>query len=166
MKLEQLFVDQLKGIYWTEEKLAKALPGLGEAASSDELKQAFSSHCQETKNHLARLEKVFGMIDAPAEGKKCAAIAAIADEGQTIIDETEAGTAERDVGLIFASQKAGHYEIATYGCLVQLAQSLGYTDAAEMLSVTLAEEQKADSLLTRIAASLKPGRSQLEIYTH
>lgn len=155
MKLQQLFVDQLQDIYWGEEKLAKAFPRLEEAASSDELKQAFSSHLQETKNHLAKLEKVFGMIDTPAEGKKSAAIGGIVDEGQTIIDETEAGTVERDVGLIIASQKAAHYEIATYGGLVQLARTLGHPDAAEVLSVILAEEQKADSLLTRIAGTLK-----------
>ena len=159
MKLQQLFVDQLQDIYWAEEKLAKALPGLEEAASSDELKQAFSSQLQETKSHLARLEKVFGMIDIRAEGKKCAAIAEIVNEGQTFIRETEASTVERDVGLIFASQKAAHYEIATYGGLVQLARTLGHPDAAETLSVILAEEQKADSLLTRIAGTL-------EIYSH
>lgn len=155
MKLQQLFIDQLQDIYCGEEKLAKALPMLEQAASSDELKQAFSSHLQETKSHLARLDKVFGMIDTPAEEKKCAAIAEIVDEGRTIIDETEAGTVERDVGLIFASQKAAHYEIATYGGLVQLARTLGHPDAAEVLSVILAEEQKTDSLLTRIAATLK-----------
>lgn len=155
MKLELFFVDQLQGIYWAEEKLAKVLPKLEEAASSEELKQAFSSHLQETKNHLARLEKVFGMIDVPMEGKSSPAIVGITDEGQTIIDVTEAGTTERDVGLIFASQKAGHYEIATYGGLVQLARSLGHTDAADILNVILGEEQKADSLLTRIAETLK-----------
>ncbi|HEV2483442.1 MAG TPA: ferritin-like domain-containing protein [Puia sp.] len=156
MKLQQLFVDQLMDIYWAEENLSKLLPKLEEAAGSDELKQAFSSHLQETKNHLARLEKVFGMIDTPAEGKKCAAIAGIADEGQTIIDGTGDGTAGRDIGLIFVSRKAEHYEIATYSGLVPLARTLGYTDAAETLSVTLAEEQKADGLLTRLANTLEP----------
>lgn len=152
-KLEGFFVDQLKDIYWAEQKLVKVLPKLEDAAHSNELKQAFNSHLQETKNHVSRLEKVFDMINTPAEGKKCHAIAGIADEGEEIIDETEDSTAQRDVGLIFAGQKAEHYEIATYGGLVQLARTLGYSDAAEILSVTLAEEKKADSLLTRIAES-------------
>ena len=159
MKLQQLFVDQLQDIYWTEQRLVEVLPKLEVAAWSAELKQAFSSHFEETKTHLSRLEKVFGMINTPVGAKRYTAIAGIADEGQTIIDETEDNTAQRDVGLIFASQKAEHYEIATYGGLVQLARSLGYMDAAEMLSVTLAEEQKADSLLTRIADTL-------EVYSH
>lgn len=159
MKLQQFFVGQLQDIYRAEQKLANVLPKMEEAASSDELKQAFSSHLQETKNHLSRLEKVFRLIDTPAEGRKYSAIAGIADEGQAVIDETEANTTARDIGLIFASQKAEHYEIATYGGLVQLARTLGYTDAAELLSITLAEEQKADGLLTRIADAL-------EVYSH
>jgi len=150
-KLQEFFVDQLKDIYWAEQKLVKTLPKLEEAASSGELKQAFNSHLQETKNHVSRLEKIFDLIGEPAEAKKCHAMAGITDEGEEIIDETEENTAQRDVGLIFAGQKAEHYEIATYGGLVQLARTLGYSEAAEVLGVTLAEEKKADSALTRIA---------------
>ena len=150
-KLQEFFKDQLQDIYWAEQKLVKTLPKLEEAASSNELKQAFNSHLQETKNHVSRLEKVFELIGEPAEAKKCHAIAGIADEGEEIIDETEENTAQRDVGLIFAGQKAEHYEIATYGGLIQLAKTLGYTDAAEILSVTLSEEKNADITLTKIA---------------
>ncbi len=150
-KLQEFFKDQLQDIYWAEQKLVKTLPKLEEAASSAELKQAFNSHLQETKNQVSRLEKVFELIGEPAEAKKCHAIAGIADEGEEIIDETEENTAQRDVGLIFAGQKAEHYEIATYGGLVQLAKTLGYADAAELLSVTLSEEKNADVTLTKIA---------------
>jgi len=150
-KLQEFFVDQLQDIYWAEQRLVKTLPKLEDAASSNELKQAFNSHLQETRNHVSRLEKVFDLIAEPAKAKKCHAIAGITDEGEEIIDETEEHTAQRDVGLIFAGQKAEHYEIATYGGLVQLARTLGYVDIAEILGVTLAEEKKADSLLTRIA---------------
>lgn len=159
MELQQFFVDQLRDIYWAEQRLVKVLPNLEEAAFSSELKQAFSSHLEETKNHMSRLEKVFGILNTPIEGDRSPDIAGIADEGQNIIDESKDSTAERDIALIFVSQKAEHYEIATYGGLVQLARTLGYKDAAEILSVTLAEEKKADSLLTRIVNSL-------EIYTH
>jgi ferritin-like metal-binding protein YciE len=151
-KLQAFFVDQLQDIYWAEQKLVNTLPKMEEAAHSRQLKQAFNSHLQETKNHVSRLEKVFQQIGVPATAKKCPAMAGIVDEGEEIIDETEEGTAQRDVGLIFAGQKAEHYEIATYGGLVQLARTLGYTDAAEILGVTLAEEKKADNSLTRIAA--------------
>jgi ferritin-like metal-binding protein YciE len=78
-------------------------------------------------------------------------MAGIVDEGEDIIDDTEEGTAQRDVGLIFAGQKAEHYEIATYGGMVTLAKTLGYNDAADLLGQTLAEEKEADALLTQIA---------------
>lgn len=150
-KLNEFFIDQLQDIYWAEQKLVKTLPKLEEAAHSAELRQAFNHHLQETRNHISRLEKAFDLIGEPAQSKKCHAIAGIADEGEAIIDETEENTAQRDVGLIFAGQKAEHYEIATYGGLVQLAKTLGYNDVAELLAVTLAEEKNADVTLTKIA---------------
>ena len=152
-KLREFFVEQLQDIYWAEQKLVKTLPKMEEAASSGGLKQAFNGHLQETKNHVSRLEKVFDLIGEPADAKKCHAMAGIVDEGEEIIDETEENTAQRDVGLIFAGQKAEHYEIATYGGLIQLARTLGYDEAAEVMGVTLAEEKKADSKLTQIAES-------------
>lgn len=150
-KLREFFVRQLQDIYWAEQKLVRTLPKMEDAADAPQLKQAFNSHLLETKNHVSRLEMVFDSIGVPASAKECHAMAGIVDEGEEIIDETEEGTPQRDVGLIFAGQKAEHYEIATYGGLVQLARTLGYIDAAEIMGVTLAEEKKADSLLTRIA---------------
>lgn len=150
-KLKSFFIDQLQDIYWAEKKLVKTLPKLEEAATSTQLKTAFSDHLQQTKTHITRLEKVFEMIGEPSNTKKCHAMAGIADEGSDLIDETEEGTAQRDVGLIFAGQKAEHYEIATYGGLKQLAKTLGYHEAAETLDQTLREEKEADALLTRIA---------------
>jgi ferritin-like metal-binding protein YciE len=150
-KLQKFFVDQLKDLYWAEKKLVKTLPKLSEAATSEQLKSAFQDHLIQTKTHVSRLEEVFGIVGEYADAVKCPAIAGIVDEGEDIIDETETGTAQRDVGLIFAGQKAEHYEIATYGGMVQLAQTLGYSDAADLLKQTLAEEKKADELLTGIA---------------
>ena len=83
--------------------------------------------------------------------KKCKAMAGIVDEGEEIIDETDKGSAQRDVGLIFAAQKAEHYEIATYGGLASLARTLGYNHVADLLEKTLLEEMQADEMLTYIA---------------
>ncbi|HVY75332.1 MAG TPA: ferritin-like domain-containing protein [Puia sp.] len=152
-KLQKFFIDQLKDIYWAEKKLVKTLPKLSEAATTPELKQAFDDHLMQTKTHVSRLEEVFAITGEQAVAVKCPAIAGIADEGEDIIDETETGTAQRDVGLIFAGQKAEHYEIATYGGMVQLAETLGYADASELLKQTLSEEKQADELLTSIAES-------------
>ena len=150
-KLKSFFIDGLQDIYWAEKKLVKTLPKLQEAATSSQLKTAFADHLEQTKNHVKRLEKVFELIGEPTNTKKCHAMAGIADEGSDLIDETEEGTAQRDVALIFAGQKAEHYEIATYGGLKQLAKTLGYSEAAETLDQTLTEEKEADALLTHIA---------------
>jgi ferritin-like metal-binding protein YciE len=150
-KLREFFIDQLEDLLWAEKKLVKTLPKLQKAATSAELKDAFGNHLTQTQNHVTRLEQVFGLIGEDVDTTKCAAMAGIVDEGEDIIDETEEGTAQRDVGLIFAGQKAEHYEIATYGGMVTLAKTLGYNDAADLLVQTLEEEKEADNLLTRIA---------------
>lgn len=150
-KLQEFFIDQLQDIYWAERKLVKTLPKLEEAATSQQLKQAFASHLKETEEHVSRLENVFEIIGEEPKAVKCHAMAGIVDEGEDIIDETDDGSSQRDVGLIFAGQKAEHYEIATYGGLIQLAKTLGYNDAAGVMGETLAEEKAADAKLTQIA---------------
>ena len=104
-KLHQFFLDQLQDIYWAEKKLVKVLPKLEEAATSGELKKAFADHLMQTKTHVTRLENVFDMLGEDAKARKCPAMAGIAEEGEEIIDETDEGSAQRDVGLIFAAQK-------------------------------------------------------------
>jgi ferritin-like metal-binding protein YciE len=150
-KLQEFFVDQLQDLYWAEKKLVKTLPKLEMAATSQELKDALRNHYEQTRQHVTRLENVFNMIGEKADATKCPAMAGIVDEGSDIIDDTDEGSAQRDVGLIFAAQKAEHYEIATYGGLVQLAKTLGYNQAATDMSKTLEEEKEADLLLTQIA---------------
>jgi ferritin-like metal-binding protein YciE len=150
-KLHEFFVEQLKDIYWTEKKLVKTLPKLEDAATTPQLQDAFRNHCEQTKQHVSRLENVFSMIGEEADATKCPAMAGIADEGSDIIDDTDSDTAQRDVGLIFAGQKAEHYEIATYGGLIQLAKTLGYNQVANVLGQTLEEEKQADAMLTQIA---------------
>jgi len=152
-KLKEFFLEQLQDIYWAENKLVKTLPKMADAATSDELKAAFESHLTETEGHVSRVEQVFELLGEKAEAKECPALKGIAEEGEDIIDETEEGTAQRDVGLIFAGQKAEHYEIATYGALVQLAKDMGQDQIADLLGQILAEEKKADEKLTELATS-------------
>lgn len=150
-KLKEFFVAQLQDIYWAEKKLVKVLPKLEEAASSLKLKEAIRMHLEDTKTHVNRLINVFDLVDEPVSSKKCPVMSGIADEAEDIIDDTDENTAQRDVGLIFAAQKAEHYEIATYGGLVSLAKTLGYREAADVLEQILSEEKQADILLTMIA---------------
>lgn len=149
--LKEFFVESLQDIYYAEKAITKALPKMMEAATSDELVTAFEDHLAVTQEQVSRLEKVFETIGEKAKAKKCEAIEGLIKESESIIEDTDEGTATRDVGLIMAAQKVEHYEIATYGGLVQLAQTLGQDEAAELLRETLDEEKETDVLLTSIA---------------
>ncbi|HKC36128.1 MAG TPA: ferritin-like domain-containing protein [Chitinophagaceae bacterium] len=150
-QLDKLFTDSLKDIYWAEKHLTKALPKMRKKATTDELKSAIEEHLAQTEEHISRLEQVFDMCGKKAQAKKCDAMEGLTREGDSIIEETEANTMTRDAGIIMAAQKVEHYEIATYGSLVQLAKTLGRNDAAELLHQTLEEEKQADEKLTEIA---------------
>ena len=152
-RLEEFFHDEIKDIYWAEKKLVQTLPKMAKAATSDELKSAFTEHLEQTKEHVTRLEKVFELLGHKPQAKKCEAMEGITEEGASIIEDTEDGTSTRDVALIMAGQKAEHYEIATYGALAQIAKTLGHNDVARILSTTLKEEKETDETLTKLAES-------------
>ena len=122
--LERFFTAQLKDIYYAEQQLMKALAEMKNAATTEELEDAFEDHRKQTERHIQRLEKVFQMIGLEAEGKKCEAMDGLIKEAKSIISETKEGSMTRDAALIIAAQKVEHYEIATYGGLVQLAITL------------------------------------------
>jgi ferritin-like metal-binding protein YciE len=149
--LEDFFVDALKDIYWAEKALTKALPKMAKSATSQELKEAFDQHLEVTKKQIGRLEDVFNQLGKKAQGKKCEAMQGLVDESETIISETKDDTFTRDAALIIAAQKVEHYEIASYGGLVQLARTMNKNGIAKVLEITLNEEKSADELLTRVA---------------
>jgi uncharacterized protein (TIGR02284 family) len=151
--LQEFFVNELKDLLWAEKKLVDTLPKMKEAATSVQLREAFNSHLAQTEGHVQRLEQIFGTLGLEPDTTKCDAMDGIVDEGEEIISDTVEGTATRDVGLIFAGQKVEHYEIASYGGMVNLAKTLGYTEVAELLAMTLTEEKAADDLLTEIAGN-------------
>ncbi len=148
--MDQLFHALLQDVYYAEKELTKALPKMAKEAENDDLKEAFTNHLEETKNHVQRLEKAFEMIGKPAKGKKCDAILGIVAEGKEVIDEVEDADT-LDAGLIASGQAAEHYEIARYGTLCAWARQLGKPQIERLLHETLEEEKKADALLTRIA---------------
>lgn len=148
--LRELFVDSLKDIYWAEKALVKALPKMAKNATSENLILAINEHLAVTNEQVNRLEKVFESIGEKASAKKCDAMEGLIKEGESIVEETEAGPV-RDAGIIAASQKIEHYEIASYGTLAAFAQTLGEDDAVLLLEKTLSEEKEADKLLTEAA---------------
>jgi len=150
--LKDFFIDSLKDIYWAENALVKALPKMAANASSPLLVSAITEHLEITKLQVARLETIFAVLGENAEGKKCEAMAGLLKEGDSILEETVPGPV-RDAGIIAASQKIEHYEIATYGTLCAFAKTLGENDAAQLLTQTLAEEKEADMILSDAAYS-------------
>jgi ferritin-like metal-binding protein YciE len=152
-KLDDLFHDTLKDIYFAEKKILSTLPKMAKAAQSEELKAAFEKHHGETEGQIERLEEVFALIEKKPQGKTCAAIVGITEEGAEIMTEYK-GTPALDAGLLAAAQAVEHYEISRYGTLRTWAEELGLDQAASLLQETLDEEEATDEALTEIAKSV------------
>lgn len=148
--LEELFHDQLRDLYDSEQRLTEALPKMADAASSSDLRQAFEHHLHETEGHVHRLERVFEMIGKDADGKTCEAMKGLLSEGEEITDAKGDATV-RDAAIIAAAQRVEHYEIASYGTARTFAQQLGLDEAARLLQQTLDEEGATDKKLTHLA---------------
>ena len=149
-KLDDLFLETLKDIYYAEKQILRALPKMAKNAQSSELKQAFEAHKQETEGQIERLQQIFEMLDKPARGKTCDAILGLIEEGKEIMEDF-AGSPALDAGIVGAAQAVEHYEIARYGTLKAWAGQLGMKDAVALLDATLQEEMKTDKLLSGLA---------------
>jgi ferritin-like metal-binding protein YciE len=159
--LDALFEDALRDVYYAEKKLTKILPKMAKKAGASELADAFLSHATETEGHVKRLEKIFGMIDKAARGKKCEALEGLSAEGDHVMEEAET-EAVLDAGLIASAQAVEHYEIARYGTLIAWAGQLNMSDAASLLEETLAEEKAADEKLSGLAEKINPMAERAE----
>ncbi|HMF79300.1 MAG TPA: ferritin-like domain-containing protein [Bryobacteraceae bacterium] len=150
--LEDLLVDQLKDLYDAENRLVEALPKMAEAAYTPKLREAFSSHLAETRNHVARLDQAFTALGVPPERETCAAMKGLISEGSQVID-AKGDLVVRDAALIAAAQRVEHYEMAGYGSARTFAQQLGLREIAALLQSTLNEEGGADKKLTELAVT-------------
>ncbi|WP_426532929.1 ferritin-like domain-containing protein [Bradyrhizobium sp. McL0615] len=148
--LDDLFHDTLKDIYFAEKKILATLPKMAKAAHSEDLKAAFEKHRTETEGQIERLEQVFAIIEKTPQGKTCAAIVGITEEGAEIMEEYK-GSPALDAGLLAAAQAVEHYEISRYGTMIAWAEELGLDDAVSLLEETLEEEEATDEALTEIA---------------
>jgi ferritin-like metal-binding protein YciE len=151
-QLNKLLEDGLKDIYWAEKALTKALPKMAKNATSEDLVQALENHLQETEGHVSQLEQVFELLGQEAKAKKCEGMQGLIDEGESMMEDAEEGDM-MDAAIIAAAQKVEHYEIATYGTLRTFAETLGLTDARDILEQILEQEKLADEKLTEIAMS-------------
>lgn len=150
-QLFDLFLAQLRSIYWVEKHLLKSLSKTQKVVTSPELQSAISDHLEITSVHVARLEEAFDLVGKKAKTEKCSAMAEITKEGGLIIEETRKGAAAREVGIILVCQKIEHYEIAAYNGLIRIAEILDHPEIAVKLKTTLAEEKEANKLLKSIS---------------
>lgn len=152
-KLEDLFHDTLKDVYFAEKKILTTLPKMMKAAQHPELKAAFEKHKGETEGQIQRLEQVFDEIEKKPQGKTCDAIVGITDEGAEIMQEYKDMPAH-DAGLLAAAQAVEHYEISRYGTLRTWAEELGYKNSVKLLQQTLDEEKATDAALSKLAKAV------------
>ena len=150
--MDDLFLEQIEDLYDAEHRLVKALPKMAEAATSQPLRNAFESHLEQTRGHVQRLETIFRQLGKNPKGQTCEAMKGLIEKGEDIIDDVD-NLALRDAGLIAASNRVEHYEIAGYGSAKSFAEKLGQQQAVALLEQTLQEEKEADKKLTTIAES-------------
>jgi len=153
--LKQLYVNELKDIYNAETQLVKALPKMAKSATSDQLRQGFEEHLEQTRGHVQRLEQIFESLDESPKGKKCVGMEGIVKEGAEVMSEDYDG-ALMDAALISAAQRVEHYEMAAYGTVVEFANLLGQNEHADLLQQTLQEEKETDEKLTELAKDVNP----------
>ena len=157
--LHELFLEELADMYNAEQQLTKALPKMAKAAESDELRQAFEEHLEETQNQITRLGQVFQSLGESMKRKTCKAMQGLVEEGSEIMQEQK-GSSAIDAALISAAQKVEHYEIASYGTLCTWAEQMGHEEALDLLKENLDEEEGADEKLTQIAESSANWRAE------
>src|SRR2546427_5696289 len=148
--LNELYVDELKDLFNAENQLTKALPRMAKAASSEDLREAFEEHLEQTKGHVERLQQVFTMLEEKAGGKKCLGMEGLVKEGAEIMGE-DFDDEVMDAALISAAQRVEHYEIAAYGTVRDYAELLNQQEHASLLQETLDEEKETDRRLTELS---------------
>lgn len=150
--LEEAFIHELSDIYSAEKQLTKALPKMAKACTNPTLAGGFTLHLEETQGQVERIDQIVEELGFKLKRITCKAMEGLVEEGDETIKEIEKGPV-RDVMLIAGAQKVEHYEIASYGCLIEMAKKLGYKDAAKLLAETLVEEKATDEKLNKIAIS-------------
>lgn len=148
--LQKLYISELRDLYSAENQLLKALPKMAKGASTDELRDAFEKHLEQTETHVERLEEIFEELEESPKGKTCHGMKGLIEEGSEILDE-EGDPTVIDAGIIVAAQKVEHYEIASYGSVRTFACLLGEKKAEKLLQATLDEESEANELLNELA---------------
>jgi ferritin-like metal-binding protein YciE len=149
--LHEYFMHLVNDMISAEKQLLPALKLMENQAVTSRLAEAIQDHHYLTQKHISRVEQVLVKLGEPASGKECKAMKGLIEEANETVQETPEDSMTRDAAIIIAAQKIEHYEIASYGGLVQLAITMGHHEIAELLDRTLLEEEKTDRFLTHIA---------------
>jgi len=157
--LKDLYVDELRDLYDSEQQLIKAIPKMAKASNSQELRKGFEGHLEQTKEHASRLKQILRGLGEPIKGKKCKGMAGIVAEGGEVMSEDYEGNL-MDAALITAAQRVEHYEIAAYGSVHAFATLMGETEAASLLEQTLEEEKETDQKLTQLSEEINAWASE------
>jgi ferritin-like metal-binding protein YciE len=150
-KLAVFFNNMINEMYWVEKHLSDVLNTMSQTATTEALRAAFDAHKKQTEVQFERIQQIFKEINMPLDEKPSIGMQGLFDEGWQVIDETEDGSFQRDVALIIAAQKVEHYEIASYGSLINLATLLGFTKCVKLLQESLQEEKETDLKLSQLA---------------
>jgi len=151
--LRELYLDELRDLYSAENQLVKALPKMAKAVNSDELRDGFEEHLEQTKGHVERLEQIFEVMDESPKGKKCAGMEGLIKEGSEVMEEDFEG-AVLDAALIGAAQRVENYEIAGYGTVIAFAEQLGESEHVSLLKESLEEEKETNEKLTSLSEDI------------
>ncbi|MFN2431571.1 MAG: ferritin-like domain-containing protein [Gemmatimonadota bacterium] len=151
---QELFEHELKDIYDAEHKLVKALAKMAKDVEDEKLSQGFEQHRQVTEGQIERLEQVFELLDTRAERQPCAGIDGLIREYTKFVREEKPEGPVLDVFATGAAKKVEHYEIVAYKGLIELAEQLDLSEAAELLQQSLREEEQTAQKLERIGKQL------------
>jgi len=154
--LKTLLHEEIKDLYDAEKRLAKAIPGMAKAASSEELRDALTEHLEVTRTQVERLEQIFELLDVPAKAKPCSGIKGLIEEGDEAVQNSGDDTL-KDLAIISAAQRVEHYEMAAYASVRAIAEQFGNPDVTELLTQTWEEEREADETLSALAEQLLSG---------
>jgi ferritin-like metal-binding protein YciE len=150
MHISDIFLTTLKDVLFAERQLLKVLPQMAKAAQSDALKAAFTDHRDQTQTQIERLQRVFEILGKRPAGRTCPAILGSIQEYNELLADAPEPSAVRDAGLIACGHAVEHYEMARYRTLVTWATLQGQAEIASLLRTSLAEEEEADDLLTKV----------------
>ncbi|MDF1738796.1 MAG: ferritin-like domain-containing protein [Verrucomicrobiales bacterium] len=147
--LYDLYIHEIKDLHSAETQILAALPKLAARATCEDLKKAFESHIDETREQLNRLNTILGNRNERAGNDVCEATRGLIKEGESLIADMAGDVV--DAGLIAAAQRIEHYEIAGYGTAKEYASVLDFDDDVKLLDETLEEEAGANDKLNKLA---------------